>query len=301
MVSIAAVDDPADPRVGDFVGLSDPDLRRRREQGDGRDAGFFVAEGPQVVRHLLRSPYRVRSLLVTERGLRALDDDLATLGAGPAPPVYLASQPLLDRICGFHFHRGALASADRRPLPDLATATAATDLAVVIEGVNDHENLGALFRNAAAFGAGAVVLDPTCADPLYRRSIRVSVGHVLRIPFARAAAWPGAIADLQSLGFEVLALTPSPDAEDVRSLRDSVLATQAGLGVQATQAGHGVRATQAGRGSRRALLVGAEGPGLSDAALAAADRRVRIAMAPGVDSLNVATAAAVALHQVAGR
>ena len=282
MVTIAAVDDPADPRVADFVGLSDPDLRRRREQGDGQDAGFFVAEGPQVVRQLLHSPYRVRSLLVTERGLRALDDELAALGRRPVPPVYLAPQPLLDRICGFHFHRGALASADRRSLPDVATATAAADLAVVIEGVNDHENLGALFRNAAAFGAGAVVLDPTCADPLYRRSIRVSVGHVLRIPFARAAAWPHAIADLRALGFEVVALTPSPDAEDVRTLP------------------HGVQATQAGRGSRRALLVGAEGPGLSDAALAAADRRIRVAMAPGVDSLNVATAAAVALHQVAG-
>jgi len=275
VVTIAAVDDPADPRVGDFLGLSDPDLRRRREQGDDPNGGFFVAEGPLVVQHLLRSPYRVRSVLVTERGLRALEDDLEAFGAArTAPPVLLASQALLDRICGFHFHRGALASADRRPLPDLASATASADLAVVVEGVNDHENLGALFRNAAAFGAGAVVLDPTCADPFYRRSIRVSMGHVLRTPFTRAVAWPGAIAELQALGFEVLALTPSADAEDVRTL---------------------------GPAPRRALLVGAEGPGLSPAALSAADRRVRIAMAPGVDSLNVATAAAVALHQVARR
>ena len=275
MLTIAAVDDPADPRVGDFVGLSDPDLRRRREQANGPDGGFFVAEGPLVVLHLLRSPYRVRSLLVTERGLRALEDDLAAFAAaGVAPPVYLASQAVLDGVCGFHFHRGALASADRRPLPDLASATASADLAVVIEGVNDHENLGAVFRNAAAFGAGAVVLDPTCADPFYRRSIRVSMGHVLRTPITRAVAWPEAIADLRALGFEVLALTPSTGAEDVRTLRPA---------------------------RRRALLLGAEGPGLSPAALAAADRRIRIAMAPGVDSLNVATAAAVALHQVASR
>ncbi len=273
--SIHAIDDPADPRVGDFVGLNDPELRRRREQGDGSGGGFFVAEGVLVIQQLLRSPYRLRCLLVTEKGLRALGAQLGDVQA----PVYVAPQPVLDGVCGFHFHRGALASADRRPLPGLVTATKGVDRAVVIEGVNDHENLGAIFRNAAAFAVGAVVLDPTCADPLYRRCIRVSMGHVLRIPFTRAPEWPGAIAELQELGFEVLALTPSADAEDVREVA------------------RGSRPSGA-PGRRRALLVGAEGPGLSRGAMAAADRQVRIAMAPGVDSLNVATATAIALHQL---
>jgi tRNA G18 (ribose-2'-O)-methylase SpoU len=271
MAAVHLVEDPGDPRVADFVGLNDPDLRRRRERGAG--GGFFVVEGVLAIRHLLRSPYPVRSFLVSDRGLRALDGQLDAVDS----PVYLAAQPVLEGIAGFHFHRGALASADRLPLPDLPTATAGAGLVVVAEGVNDHENLGALFRNAAAFGAGAVVLDPTCADPLYRRSIRVSMGHVLRLPFARAEAWPDAIADLQALGFEVIALTPSPDAEDVRRLEAGPAALP------------------------RAVLVGAEGPGLSARALAAADRRVRIPMAAGVDSLNVATAAAIALYQLTGR
>jgi tRNA G18 (ribose-2'-O)-methylase SpoU len=264
---IVRISDPSDERVGDFVALNDPGLRRRREQSGGRQGGFFVAEGPAVVRQLLRSPYRVRSLLVTSQGLRALEADVASVNA----PVYLASQPLLDSVCGFHFHRGVLASADRRPLPSLADAVAGAGLVVVTEGVNDHENLGALFRNAAAFGAGAVVLDPTSADPLYRRCVRVSMGHVLRLSFARATEWPEAIATLQSFGFEVLALTPSPDADEV---------------------GH------VARRPRQALLVGAEGPGLSAAALSMADHRVRVPMAPGVDSVNLATAAAIAFHHL---
>ncbi|HEX2042578.1 MAG TPA: RNA methyltransferase [Acidimicrobiales bacterium] len=258
------VDDPSDERVADFVRLNDPAARRRLERAAG-GAGLFVAEGPAVVRHLLRSPYRVRSVLVTDRGLRALEADLAAAGA----PVYRVTQAVMDAICGFHFHRGALAAADRRPLPPLADVAGRADSLLVVEGVNDHENLGALFRNAAAFGVDAVVLDPTAADPLYRRSVRVSMGHVLRMPFTRVADWPAGLARLRSLGFELLALTPAADARDVRTI---------------------------GRRARRALLVGSEGAGLSARALAAADRRVRIAMAPGVDSLNVATAAALALH-----
>jgi tRNA G18 (ribose-2'-O)-methylase SpoU len=258
------VDDPSDERVADFIRLNDPAARRRLERAAG-GAGWFVAEGPAVVRHLLRSPYRVRSVLVTDRGLRALEADLAAAGA----PVYRVTQAVMDAICGFHFHRGALAAADRRPLPPLADVAGRADSLLVVEGVNDHENLGALFRNAAAFGVDAVVLDPTAADPLYRRSVRVSMGHVLRMPFTRVADWPAGLARLRSLGFELLALTPAADARDVRTI---------------------------GRRARRALLVGSEGAGLSARALAAADRRVRIAMASGVDSLNVATAAAVALH-----
>ncbi len=253
------VDDPADPRVSDFFHLNDPGLRRD---------GFFLAEGPLVIRHLLRSPYPVRAVLATAQGLAALADDLAGLEA----PVYTVSQALMTSIAGFHFHRGALASAERLPYPGLGEVAGGADLVLAAEGVSDNENLGALFRNAAAFGVGGVVVDATSADPLYRRCVRVSVGQVLRLPFTRVRSAPEAVAQLQHLGFEVLALTPAPDAEDVREVAPR---------------------------ARQALLVGAEGPGLTGAALAAADRRVRIAMAAGVDSLNVATAAAVALHQLA--
>lgn len=259
------VDDPDDPRVADFFALNDPDHRRAME----RDGDFFVAEGALVIRHLLESPYPVRAVLATVQGLAALDDVVARVDA----PVYLVSQALMTSIAGFRFHRGALASAGRRPQPDLATVVDGAGLALVVEGVTDNENLGALFRNAAAFGVAGVVLDATSADPLYRRSVRVSMGHVLRLPFTRVPDATAAVATLQELGFEVVALTPAAGAEDITTL---------------------------GPQGRRALLVGAEGPGLSAGALAAADRRVRIAMAAGVDSLNVATAAAVALHHLSG-
>lgn len=265
---IVPIDDPADERVADFVGLNDPDLRRLREQSGGTEGGFFVAEGDLVIRQLLRSAYRVRALLLTPLRLAALTSELAGVDA----PVYVAPPTVVNAVSGFHLHRGALASADRRPLPAVADVARGADLLVVTEAVNDHENLGSLFRNAAAFGVGGVVLDPTSSDPLYRRSVRVSMGHVLRLPFTVAERWPAAVAELQALGFEVLALTPAAGADDVRSVP---------------------------RRPRQAVVVGAEGPGLSAAALAAADRSVRIAMAPGVDSLNLAAATAVALHHLA--
>lgn len=270
MPTVVPIADPDDHRVADFVGLTDPELRRLRERSDGGDGGFFIAEGDVVIRQLLRSPYRVRSLLLTPGRLVALEPELA----GVEAPVHVAAQPVMDAIAGFHLHRGALASADRRSLPDVATLAETADLLVVAEGVNDHENLGALFRNAAAFGAAGVLLDPTTADPLYRRSVRVSAGQVLRTPFARATRWPAVLGELRARGFEVLALTPSPGADDLRLVRPR---------------------------PRQVLLVGAEGPGLSAEAQAASDRRVRIVTAPRVDSLNVATAAAVALHHLAGQ
>jgi tRNA G18 (ribose-2'-O)-methylase SpoU len=257
------VDTTDDPRVADFFALNDPDRRRAVE----RDGDFFVAEGALVIRHLLESPYPVRAVLATVQGLAALDDVLARVEA----PVYLVSQALMTSIAGFRFHRGVLASAGRRPQPDLATVVDGAGLVLMVEGVTDNENLGSLFRNAAAFGVGGVVLDASSADPLYRRSVRVSMGHVLRLPFTRVPDAAAAVATLQGLGFEVVAMTPAAGAEDITTL---------------------------GPRGRRALLVGAEGPGLSVGTLAAADRRVRIAMAAGVDSLNVATAAAVALHHL---
>ncbi len=270
LTSTIPVDDPGDPRVADFFDLSDPDLRRARARSGGDDDSFFVAEGVLVIRHLLRSQFQLRAVVVTAQGLAALGADLD----GVAVPVYLVPQAVMTGVAGFPFHRGALASADRPPSPgDLMEIVAGARLVVMAEGVTDNENLGGLFRNAAAFGAGAVVVDRTAADPLYRRSIRVSMGQVLRIPFTRVPDMPDAVGRLQGAGYEVLALTPAPDAVD---LCDIVPQRPV------------------------ALLVGAEGPGLCPASLAAADRRVRITMASDVDSLNVATAAAVALHHLAG-
>jgi tRNA G18 (ribose-2'-O)-methylase SpoU len=179
----------------------------------------------------------------------------------------------MTEVVGFHLNRGVLAVADRAPSMDPARLAAGARVLAVLEGVNDHENLGALFRNAAAFGVGGVLLGPRCADPLYRRSVRVSMGHVLRVPFADLPAdppWPASLEPLRAGGRRVIALSPRPSAIPLAS---------AGLA-----------------GARVALLLGAEGPGLSDAALAAADDLVRIPMADGVDSLNVAAAAAVAFH-----
>lgn len=269
VANVIPVVDAADERVSDYIGLTDPELRRRRERGNDAGGAFFIAEGVGVVRQLLRSRYRVRSLLVTPQRLAALEPDLDEVDV----PVYVAAQEVVNLVSGFPLHRGAIASAHRDPLPAASTVADAARLLVVTEGINDHENLGALFRNAAAFGAGGVLLDATSADPLYRRSVRVSMGQVLHVPFACATPWPGALGDLRRRGYEVLALTPAADADDLLDVEPR---------------------------SRQALLVGAEGPGLSAGALATADRRVRIPMAVAVDSLNVATAAAIALHHLAG-
>jgi tRNA G18 (ribose-2'-O)-methylase SpoU len=267
---IVEIDDPSDPRVADYIGLTDPDLRRLREGSAGGSGGFFIAEGELVIRTLLASPFAtsVRSLFLTPRRW-------ASLSSAAVPddvPVFVAPMEVLQAVSGFHLHRGALASVDRPSFPSLASLCASASLVVVTEGVNDHENVGALFRNCAAFGVDAVLLDPTSCDPLYRRAVRVSMGHVLRVPFAPTGCTAvEGVRSLQRFGFEVIGLTPSGSAEDVRSL-DPV--------------------------GRRALVVGAEGPGLTDGVLDACDRRVRIPMADGVDSLNVATAAAIALHEL---
>ena len=262
MATYLPVHDPADPRLADFRDLTAAD--RRPDRPGGR--GLVLAEGVPVVQRLLGSPYPVRAVLGVPPRVEALRADLDAIDA----PVYVGSVELMAQVVGFHLNRGVLAAADRAPAPDLARLLAATRRVVVCEGVNDHENLGALFRNAAALGAGAVLFGAGCADPLYRRSVRVSMGHVLRVPFAPLPSWPAGLSVLRDAGFTVLALTPrrpSLSLSDVDAAAD-----------------------------RLALLVGAEGPGLSDAALAAADAHVHVPMAEGVDSLNVATAAAVALY-----
>ncbi len=252
------IDDPADPRLHDFVALRDPDLR---------DEGVFIVEGELAIRALLGSSYTARSFLL----IPAMWERLAPALGSTAGPVYVAPLEIVRAVVGFDLHRGAVASATRPALVPLAQVVAATDTLLALEGVNDHENLGSLFRNAAGLGAGGVVLDPTCADPLYRRSVRVSLGHVLRVPFTRTSPWPEAIEVVHAAGFEVVALTPG-----------------------ASRPLHGWHPR-----SRVAFMVGAEGPGLTPQALEAADTLVSIPMAAGVDSLNVATAAAVALHWAA--
>ncbi len=259
------VEDPDDPRVRDYVDLADPDVRRRVEA----DGGFFIAESPLVVRRLLESGRTVRSVLVTPAQYTALADVLGADGTdGTAPsdtPVYVASEAVLRRVVGFNLHRGAVASADRWPLPTVEVVLRGARRVAVLEKVNDHENLGVLFRSAAALGIDAVVLDPECSDPLYRRCVRVSIGHVLRLPWTRLTT----IDDVTRAGFTTFALTPAPDAVPIGSVRWP---------------------------ARAALLFGAEGPGLSDSWQRAADERVQIPMQPGADSLNVATAAAVAFY-----
>lgn len=264
------IDDPADPRLADYVGLRDAELRRP-------DRGWFIAEGRFVIEQLVRSPYPVRSLLVKPSRFEVLRrSGLLELLDAAGAPVYLAQPAVLNAVAGFDLHRGALASADRLPAADPAAvasaAFAGAGTMAILEGVNDHENLGALFRNAAAFGVGAFLLDSTCCDPLYRRSVRVSMGHVLHVPFARVSPWPGALHALRRDGWRLLALTPDGGAAPLEAVRHD--------------------------GRPVALLLGTEGPGLTGAALAVAEEAVRIPMAPGVDSLNVATAAAVAFHHL---
>lgn len=267
MAILTTVEHSDDPRIDDYRDLTTAD--RRPDRPGGR--GLVIAEGVVVVRRLLDSPYPVRSLLGVPRRLDELADDLADVDV----PAYATDADTMARAVGFHLNRGVLAVADRAPAPSLDDVLARARTLAVCEGVGDHENLGSLFRNAAALGVDAILLGPGCSDPLYRRSVRVSMGHVLRVPFTTLdGTWPVSLDRLREAGFTVAALTPSAGAEP--------LAT-AGLG-----------------GRKVALLLGAEGPGLTEEALAAADRRVRIPMASGVDSLNVATAAAVAFHAVTG-
>ena len=219
---------------------------------------------------MLASPYPLRSLLVLKRRLSVVDD--LPLASGVA--VYAVDDDVMAGVTGFNVHRGLLGLADRLPPRSSheLLAAVAPPLPVVVEGVNDQENLGAIFRNAAAFGAGAVLLDPTCSDPLYRRSIRVSLGHVLRVPFARLEPWPGGLSSVQEVGYALVALTPFKGAERVEEVASEL------------------------KGARVALIVGAEGPGLSPGALELC-RQVQIPMVGDVDSINVGAATVVALHR----
>jgi tRNA G18 (ribose-2'-O)-methylase SpoU len=260
------VRDAADPRLADYVRLTDASLRKSLEA----DRGLFVAEGEKVIRRGIEAGYPVRSLLVTEDKLAGM----AGLADGCAAPVYVLPAAIARQLTGYQVHRGALASMARRALPSVTEILAGTKRLVVLEDLVDHGNVGAIFRCAAAFGAGGVVLSPRCADPLYRRAVKVSMGAVFAIPYARMTHWHAGLAQLQAAGFQLLALTPDQSAVP---LDDVHLA------------------------ERVALLLGSEGDGLSSRWLHEADQAVCIPMSPaamalGVDSLNVVAAAAVACH-----
>jgi tRNA G18 (ribose-2'-O)-methylase SpoU len=254
------VEECDDPRLADYRALTDVELRRRTEPADG----IFIAEGELVISRALKAGYSLRSALMSPRFAAASEALLADVDA----PLYVGSEELLEAVAGFHVHRGALAAMARRPLPAVEEVLATARRVVVLEDVNSHTNLGAIFRCAAGLGWDAVLLSPRCADPLYRRSVRVSMGQVFAIPYARFAEWPAGLGALATAGFDVLALTPGAAATPIDEV---VLAHDAPV----------------------ALVLGAEGPGLSAAVLGAA-RQVRIPMTNGVDSLNVAAAAAVA-------
>ncbi|MGK5446199.1 TrmH family RNA methyltransferase [Streptomyces radiopugnans] len=257
------VEDPGDPRLGDYTGLTDVRLRRVREPAEG----LFIAEGEKVIRRALAAGYEMRSMLLTPKWAEAMRDVIASARA----PVYSVGPEVAERVTGYHVHRGALASMRRKPLPSPAELLAHARRVAVLEAVNDHTNVGALFRSAAALGMDAVLLSPDCADPLYRRSVKVSMGAALQVPWTRLESWPEDVGVLREAGYVTAALALDEDAVD--------------LGEFAAR-----------RPSRLALILGSEGDGLRPSTVAAADVTVRIPMSAGVDSLNVAAAAAVAFY-----
>ncbi|CAN7589712.1 TrmH family RNA methyltransferase [Mesorhizobium sp. LjNodule214] len=255
------IDDPQDPRVAAYLDIRERDLVGRH--------GRFVAEGKVVLEILLSAGrFAAESILVLENRLAGLDE---TLRKAPADlPVYVASGEIIDRIAGFHMHRGILAIGSRgalQPAEALLETLPANALVVILVGIANHDNMGSIFRNAAAFGANAVLLDATCCDPLYRKAIRVSVGAALKVPFASFDDTTSFIAMLDRLGFSQVALSPRGEA-DIRDAK---------------------------RTDRLALYLGTEGEGLPESLLARL-KTVRIGMAQGFDSLNVAAASAIALH-----
>jgi len=271
------VTDVTDPRLADYARLTDMELRTRLESGQG----LFIAEGTKVISRAVAAGYPVRSVLVAERRLADLPALLPQLAATGAP-VYVVADKTAERLTGYRVHRGALASLHRKPLPKVPALAAAARRVIVLEDLVDHANVGAIFRCAAALGVDGVFLSPRCADPLYRRAVKVSMGAVFAIPYARMTGWFDGLAGLRAAGFRLLALTPDPAAPSI-----------------------GVAVAVQRTAQRIALLLGAEGDGLSSRWLHEADQAVRIPMHPdalasGVDSLNVVAAAAIACHLLAG-
>ena len=265
------ITDPSDPRIADYLGIRDA---HRREQGltvsDPLPA-TFIAEGALVVRQLVDSGLTVRSVLINPQIEHAVAAAIARLPA--SVPLYTADPPVLNAIAGFNIHRGILACGQRPAPPNLDHLFATARALVILEDLANHDNIGGIFRATAALAgqSAAILLSPRCCDPLYRKAIRVSMGAALRLRFARLDTWPGSLARLKQSGFTTIALTPRPDAIPIDSLPPI---------------------------PRPALLLGAEGPGLTPAAFAAADLHVRIPIDPTIDSLNVVVAAGIALHRL---
>jgi tRNA G18 (ribose-2'-O)-methylase SpoU len=282
-VPVIRIDDPADARLEDYRNVPDPELIERR--------GIFVAEGRLVVARLLEdNRFRARSVLVTETALRAMNEVLdsgldpaatseagagsAADGAAPPLPVYVVPQWIINAITGFNIHRGCLAIGERTATPSWHEVARRARSMVVAERVANADNVGAIFRHAAAFGVDGVLLAPGCTDPLYRKAIRTSIGATLHVPFARMEPWPSALGDLRAQGWSLVALAPSADTR----LQDAV--------------------TDARLTRKIAIVLGHEGDGLTREALEACDIHARIPMADGVDSVNVAAACAIALYEL---
>lgn len=261
------IDAAADPRVADYLQVKDAHLARQR--------GIFLAEGAEVVRTLVtKSAFETKSLFIADKRLDQMNDVVQALPEGT--PVYVATPEVLNEVVGFNFHRGCVAAGVRpedQQLRQPVSQYEPESLVIVLEGLANNDNVGGVFRNAACFGVDAVLLDPTCADPLYRKSIRTSMGAALRVPFVRLETLAQGIDGLKALGFVCYGLSPRSDSHAL----DDFLS--------------GAKVLPA----RRALILGSEGPGLSPAAFEACDAWVRIPMAPTVDSLNVATASGIAM------
>jgi tRNA G18 (ribose-2'-O)-methylase SpoU len=263
MSPLVPVEDAADERLGDYVQLREVNLRRMLEE----EHGLFIAEGDKVIRRAAEAGYEPRSFLLAPRWLDSLAD---VLEKWPSAPVYVVTEELAEEVTGFHVHRGALASYRRQPAPDLDTLLTGRRIAI-FDDIVDHTNVGAGFRAAAAMGVDAVLITPTCADPLYRRSIKVSMGTVFQIPWTRLTTWPDSLNLLKDNGFVTAALALTDDS----------------ITLDALTARHD---------SKLALIFGTEGHGLKPHVLERADLKVKIPMAGGVDSLNVASSAAVAFY-----
>ena len=267
MAVLERIDDLTDPRLRDYTDLREVQLRLQHEEA----AGVFIAEGEKVVRRALETGHRARSFLMAPRWLDGLADVLDASDA----PCFVLDEERIEQVTGFHVHRGALAAV-RRPEPaDAATLLASARRVVVLEDLVDHTNVGAIFRVAAGLGFDAAVLSPRCADPYYRRAVKVAMGAVFSLPHARADDWYGLPDLLREHGLTSYAMTLAPDAVPLDALDDVP--------------------------DRLALVVGSEGPGLTERWQSASDVRVTIPMAAGIDSLNVATSVAVACWQLRGR
>ncbi|MCP3817108.1 RNA methyltransferase [Streptomyces sp. A3M-1-3] len=291
MADLITIEDPEDPRLRDYTGLTDVELRRRREPAEG----LFIAEGEKVIRRAKHAGYEMRSMLLSAKWVDVMRDVIDEVPA----PVYAVSPDLAERVTGYHVHRGALASMQRKPLPTADELLGTARRVVVMEAVNDHTdigttfalglqdsagrriaifegfvdhaNLGAAFRSAAALGIKGILLSPDCADPLYRRAIKVSMGATFTVPYARLEDWPAGLDAVREAGYSILAMTPDEKATPLDELDPD-------------------------RFEKCAIMLGSEGHGLSTYALRAADEWARIPMAAGIDSLNVAAASAVAFY-----